>query len=220
MDEIYTRMSGDRKVNHMVGFCYFKYALYVNAVFLTSIGLVLTSFNHTEVMASSFPFSHSSSFPPAGGTYIFGPIASVQLDNDGNPSWIIYGQWKSNLPTISNVTSNQTESIIPIFDASLRMVMVNGSGLHTHTITNFNLTKMSITDNNTKEFNGTVSASMREGPLSGVPISIKFLGNEVISIWLDPTRIKAHYGTTPIFGAIHSPFDRPMPMDGRGNFAR
>lgn len=215
MDKIYTRMSGDRNINHIIGFWDNKYALYVNAAFLVSIVLVLTNFDYTEVMAPSY-----SSFPPAGGKYIFGPIASVQLDKDGNPSWIIYGQWKSNLPTISNVISNQTESTIPIFDASLRMVMINGSGLHTHTITNFNLTKMSITDNNTKEFNGTVSASMREGPVSGVPISIKFLGNEVISIWLDPTRIKEHYGTTPIFGAIHSPFDRPMPTDERGSFAR
>jgi hypothetical protein len=56
--------------------------------------------------------------------------------------------------------------------------------------------------NTTTVFNGTASASMREGIVTNIPISIKVMNNSVISIWLDPANIKNHFGDTPIFGVI------------------
>ena len=152
-------------------------------------------------------------YPSEAGKYKFGAISSVQLDKTGKPEWILAGHWKSNLlNAISNSTvSHGNLSFTPIFDASIRMVMVNGSGLHSHTITNFNLSKISSPNNNTKQFNGTVTASMRNGPITDIPVSIKFLGNDVISLWLDPMKIKNHYGSTPIFGFELNPSNRPMP---------
>lgn len=154
-------------------------------------------------------------YPSEVGKYKFGTISSVQLDKTGKPEWILSGHWKSNLlNAVSNHTgSHGNQSFTPVFDASIRMVMVNGSGLHSHTITNFNLSKISSPNNNTRQFNGTVTASMKNGPITGIPVSIKFLGNDVISIWLDPMKIKNHYGSTPIFGEINS-INRPMPTRG------
>lgn len=152
-------------------------------------------------------------YPSEAGKYKFGTISSVQLDKTGKPEWILSGHWKSNLlNAISNSTASHGNlSFTPVFDASIRMVMVNGSALHSHTITNFNLSKISSPNNNTKQFNGTVTASLRNGPVTGIPVSIKFLGNDVISLWLDPMKIKNHYGSTPIFGLEANPSNRPMP---------
>jgi hypothetical protein len=47
-----------------------------------------------------------------------------------------------------------------------------------------------------------MDASMREGPVTDIPTWIKFNGNKVISIWLDPSRIDNHYGNTPIYGIV------------------
>ena len=152
-------------------------------------------------------------YPSEAGKYKFGTISSVQLDKTGKPEWILSGHWKSNLlNAISNSTASHGNlSFTPVFDASIRMVMVNGSALHSHTITNFDLSKISSPNNNTKQFNGTVTASLRNGPVTGIPVSIKFLGNDVISLWLDPMKIKNHYGSTPIFGLEANPSNRPMP---------
>jgi len=152
-------------------------------------------------------------YPSEAGKYKFGTISSVQLDKTGKPEWILSGHWKSNLlNAISNSTASHGNlSFTPVFDASIRMVMVNGSALHSHTITNFNLSKISSPNNNMKQFNGTVTASLRNGPVTGIPVSIKFLGNDVISLWLDPMKIKNHYGSTPIFGLEANPSNRPMP---------
>jgi hypothetical protein len=43
---------------------------------------------------------------------------------------------------------------------------------------------------------------MRQGPVTGVPLSIKAMDNNAVSIWVDPTKIQNHFGNTPIFGTI------------------
>jgi hypothetical protein len=43
---------------------------------------------------------------------------------------------------------------------------------------------------------------MRQGPVDDVPVSIKRIDNNVLSIWVDPTKINNHFGNTPIFGTI------------------
>jgi hypothetical protein len=128
--------------------------------------------------------------------YTFGMISSVQDDNNGKPHWILNGFWKTNL---INQTSNASGAV---FNTSFRMIMTNGSGMHTHTITDFVLKNKSMPNKSTREFNGTASASLREGIVTNVPISIKIMDNNIISIWLDPAKVKNHFGNTPIFGAV------------------
>ncbi|MGC1132662.1 MAG: hypothetical protein WA941_07560, partial [Nitrososphaeraceae archaeon] len=61
---------------------------------------------------------------------------------------------------------------------------------------------MSQPNNMTKVFNGTATASTREGPVTDIPTSIKIIGNKVMSIWLDPSKIDNHFGNTPIYGLV------------------
>ena len=152
------------------------------------------------------------------GLYAFGTIASLQNDENGNPTWIVSGLWEGSVPmdnktqgrrrrSIPNTTANaiaMTGSNLPnaTFHSKFNMVMTNGSAKHDHDIYNFELTNISNPNNSTSVFNGTATITMRQGPVDDVPVSIKRMDNNVLSIWADPTKINNHFGNTPIFGTI------------------
>jgi hypothetical protein len=217
---ILSHMSRDTRTRNNISPPNMLYALVIvmmTAILVMTVGFAFlsSSTRTTDEIIAQRPPAHP--YPFAGGHYNFGTISSVQLDKNGIPEWVLSGHWKSNLLNISTTTrgisSNQTNttSSAPEFDASIRMVMVNGSAPHTHTITNFKLLKITNSDKNTKEFNGTATISLKTGPTTDVPISIKFSGNNVISIWLDQAKINNHFGKTPIFGTIFKPFRMPPP---------
>jgi hypothetical protein len=153
------------------------------------------------------------------GLYALGTIAGLQNDENGNPTWIVSGIWKGSLSmgndtqsiggnqtsTISaavNTTSTTGGSQNATFNSKFNMVMTNGSAKHDHEIYNFKLASMSNPSNTTSVFNGTATITMRQGPVENVPVSIKRIDNNVISIWADPTMIDNHFGNTPLFGTI------------------
>jgi hypothetical protein len=154
------------------------------------------------------------------GLYAFGTIASLQNDENGNPTWIVSGIWKGSLSMgneTQGVEGNQTNTTSAAanatsttgggspnatFNSKSNMVMTNGSALHDHEIYDFKLASMSNPNNTTSVFNGTATITMRQGPVENVPVSIKRTDNNVISIWADPTMINNHFGNTPIFGTI------------------
>jgi hypothetical protein len=82
------------------------------------------------------------------------------------------------------------------------MVILNGSSLHKHSFYNFTLADISKLDDKNYQANGTATVTMKDGPVNNVPISIKSMNNNVISIWIDPTKVNNHFGNTPIFGLI------------------
>ena len=152
------------------------------------------------------------------GLYAFGTIASLQNDENGNPPWIVSGIWKgslsmgnetqgvgsnqTNTASASNATSTTGGPPNATFNSKFNMVMTNGSAMHDHEIYNFKLASISNPNNTTSVFNGTATITMRQGPVENVPVSIKRIDNNVISIWVDPTMINNHFGNTPIFGTI------------------
>jgi hypothetical protein len=170
-------------------------ATLTTAVVIT--GALLISYEENQVMAYSRAYGK--------GNFTFGTISSIQNDESGNPAWVVSGHWKANLlSNQSNVTSqgNISSSSGPTFNASVEMIMLNGTAAHTHTITNFVLANTSMPNNMTRIFNGTSTASMREGPVTDIPTGISIMGDKVISIWLDPSKINNHFGNTPIYGTV------------------
>jgi hypothetical protein len=170
-------------------------ATLTTAVVIT--GALLVSYEENQVMAYSRAYEK--------GNYTFGTISSIQNDESGNPAWVVSGHWKANLlSNQSNVSSqgNISSSSGPTFNASVEMIMLNGTAAHTHTITNFVLANTSMPNNMTRIFNGTSTASMREGPVTNIPTGISIMGDKVISIWLDPSKINNHFGNTPIYGTV------------------
>lgn len=49
-------------------------------------------------------------------------------------------------------------------------------------------------------YNGTATISLKQGPVKGVPISIKLIGTSVVNLWIDPFKTEGHFGNTPIYG--------------------
>ena len=167
--------------------------------------------------ATAFPQQYQS------GNQIFGVISSVQNDESGQPAWIVTGPWTTTLLSDSSTNASQPmgNATGPFggspFNTQVQMVRLDGTAGHTHTITNFVLANVSQPDNMTKVFNGTSTASMREGPVTDIPTTIRIMGDKVISIWLDPTRIENHYGHTPLYGLVmdvEKPRPGPMGMLG------
>ena len=146
------------------------------------------------------PFGQSSNFT-------FGPIASIQNNETGQPAWLVIGHWRSNLlsfnqttTTTDNSDGNSSSIEGAVFSANLRMIMLNGSGAHTHVITNFVLSNVSSNENGTMTYTGNSTISMPEAPIVDVPTTIKISG-EIISIFPDPSSVEGHFGDTPIYGA-------------------
>ncbi len=150
---------------------------------------------------------------PGPGQYAGGTISSIQNDENGTPAWILSGLWKGALtntadksnqdfstPTVSNNNDNLPTAT---FEAEFDMVMLNGSALHQHSIYNFTLVDIMKIDDEDYQVNGTATVTMVEdGPVNNVPLSIKAMNNNVISILVDPTKVNNHFGNTPIFGLI------------------
>ena len=149
---------------------------------------------------------------PGPGQYAGGTISSIQNDESGTPAWILSGLWKGALtnmdksnpdfstPTVSN--NNKDNLPTATFEAEFDMVKLNGSALHKHSIYNFTLADISKIDDKNYQANGTATVTMKDGPVNNVPLSIKSMNNNVISIWIDPTKVNNHFGNTPIFGLI------------------
>jgi hypothetical protein len=147
------------------------------------------------------------------GLYSSGTIASLQNDKDGKPAWVVSGLWRGSLTNMTssaammssssanNITS-KTNLPTATFNSVFNMVMLNGSALHKHQISNVTLTGMSMPDKTTTVYNGTATITMKEGPVNDVPLSIKTLNDNVIGIWVDPAKTMNHFGNTPIYGTI------------------
>jgi hypothetical protein len=161
------------------------------------ISAALMIANYQSNLAGASPYDNGK------GNYKFGTISSVQNDENSNPAWVLFGHWKSNLASNQSIIGSQGNETSRggSFDAQFEMVRLNGSAAHTHTITNFVLSNSSQINNSTV-FNGTATASLREGPVTDIPTSISIMGNKVISIWLDPSKVDSHYGKTPIYGLV------------------
>ncbi|HYZ66095.1 MAG TPA: hypothetical protein VE574_05155 [Nitrososphaeraceae archaeon] len=176
----------------------------------------------TIIFTQSYPVT---AFPQQyrGENQIFGVISSLQNDESGQPAWIVTGPWTTTLLSDSSANASQPmgNATGPFggspFNTQVQMVRLDGTAGHTHTITNFVLANVSQPNNMTKVFNGTSTASMREGPVTDIPTTIRIMGDKVISIWLDPSRIENHYGNTPLYGLVmdvERPRPGPMGMPG------
>jgi hypothetical protein len=176
------------------------------------------------MMMSPPPSSYSSPQQPGGipgqsnviqpGLYASGTIASLQNDKDGKPAWVVAGLWKGSLTNMTSAammssssatnatTASKTNHPTATFNSVFEMAMLNGSALHKHQISNFALTGMSMPSENISVYNGTATITMKEGPVNDVPMSVRTLNNNIISIWVDPAKTMNHFGDTPIYGTI------------------
>ncbi len=181
----------------------------LSVLFIASAALLLSGVIESSVMGNQYSqqkqgYSHHDNMMMKPGSYAFGTIASLQNDENGNPIWIVSGLYKGSLSMNNKTQDGAATGSLPnaTLNSKFNMVMTNGSAMHDHRIYNFTLTNMSMPNNSTTVFNGTATITMRQGPVHDVPLSIKAMDNNAVSIWVDPTKIQNHFGNTPIFGTI------------------
>lgn len=139
----------------------------------------------------------------------WGMISSI--NNDGEEDWIISGHWMIEMaPQNDTATSNATTTMISNvtgFNAILHMVMLDGSAMHNHEISNFTQVEDSTFDSetNTTTISGTSTVTMPEGPVPNVETTIELAQDSVIAISLDPEALENHFGDEPIYGIVVSP---------------
>src|ERR671918_1626881 len=138
----------------------------------------------------------------------WGMISSI--NNDGEADWIISGHWMMEMASQNDTaTSNTTGMISNIagFNAILHMVMLDGSAIHNHEISNFTQVGDPTfnSETNSTSITGTATITMREGPVPDVQTTIEIAQDTVIAISLDPAALENHFGDAPIYGIVVSP---------------
>jgi hypothetical protein len=179
---------------------------------LSASGIVSMSYPSPQQQGvASFPDQYGDDMNKPG-EYAAGTIASFQNDKNGKPEWIVSGLWKGSLTNMTSAMSSSSSSSsntttnknLPTatFNAIFDMVMLNGTAMHKHQISDFTLTSISMPNEKTVVYNGTATITMKEGPVNSVPVSVRIMDNNVISIMPDPSNTKDHFGDTPIYGTI------------------
>lgn len=189
---------------------------FIIAGLLTPIALVTTSIYAQQPSSISpdnlppppqhYPIPFGQRPSGQASNFTFGPVASIQNNESGQPAWLIVGHWRGNLLSFNqtateNNDENASSAAAALFNANLRMIMLNGSRAHSHVITNFRLSDVSSDENGTMTYTGSSTIRMPEAPIVDVPTTIKISG-EIISIFPDPSNVNDHFGSTPIYGVI------------------
>jgi hypothetical protein len=148
-----------------------------------------------------------------------GRIANIQNEN-GKPTWIQAGIWmlktKGTSESGGNVTAgNQTSAAGGSsssnkiaagntnvdFIARFEMVQLNGSAAHEHNVTDLKASTVTF-ENNTLTVKGTATVTMKNGPVQGVPVTIRIINNAVLALTIGPDKVDSHFGTEPIYGTV------------------
>jgi hypothetical protein len=176
---------------------------------LSASAIVGMTYPQQQQGVTSFP-DQSGGGMNKPGVYAAGTIASLQNDKNGKPAWIVSGFWKGSLTNLTSPMSSSssnnttTDKNLPTatFNAIFNMVMLNGTALHKHQISDFTLTSISMPNEKTVVSNGTATITMKEGPVNAVPVSVRTMDDNVISVRPDPAKTNDHFGNTPIYGTI------------------
>lgn len=172
-----------------------KYVIEIN---IASVMIVVAFLIGAPTMAKSINAPYSEQFRMDKGQ-AYGTIASIQSQQGDSPAWLLSGYWKTNI--INKTMDDFNQSNPASFDAMFSMVMLNGSAKHQHYVSNLSLTDVKV-ENDTTVYQGQATVTMKEGPVTEIPTEIKIHNNNVISIWFDPTKLKTHFGVSPIYGAV------------------
>lgn len=165
----------------------------------------------------TYSLSSGEAYPAKGKDrkdMTFGAISSIQNNEQVEPSWIISGHWITNIINKTTDSFNQTNPAK--FDSWIYMVMLDGTAMHKHSISNFSLSDVSNQDNATS-YKGTVTVTLKDGPVDQVPIEVKVGNNHVIGLSIDAAKTNNHFGDTPIYGIIPPKDDIMKMMSQMGN---
>jgi hypothetical protein len=131
-----------------------------------------------------YPFANAETDLP---NFYTGPIAST------NGNWILSGHWMAYV--------NQSDLKSSGFHSMFYMVRENGSASHLHTIGNATGSSI-IKEGNNTVMKSNVSITMKDGPVSSVPITINISNNNTIAIYPEPGKVDNHFSNSTIKGLV------------------
>jgi hypothetical protein len=131
-------------------------------------------------------------------TTLSGEIGSIQAAHQGTFSWSTAGEW---VMQFDGPLTGRPDPRIESFNATIHMVRLDGNILHQHEIYNFNQSSVTHLGDASTTFNGTMTVTLREGPIENVAGYIQLLGDS-IAIFIDPRAVEDHFGPTPIYGVV------------------
>jgi plastocyanin len=166
--------------------------LVVGAISISSLNSSSSAYAEKEMQSLGSSMMASS----AKGTAL-GTISSIQSDEKGQPAWIAAGGWKLFLMPSE---SNNTKAPDAKFNARFIMTKLDGTSKHEHAISDFVLINMSD-DGNTTALTGNATMTIKDVPQKNIPITIKIMNHNIISIALDPS-VNSHLGNTPLYGTV------------------
>jgi hypothetical protein len=172
----------------------------IGTVFASMENATTTSDSSTSVIGTTGETPAPSA--PSNASKMNGVIASIQLDENGNPAWITSGHWnlESDIPLIGGDV--QTEPQVSNFSATLYMVSnADGTGLHPHQVSDFVQTAVLHEGPNSTTVNGTFTITLQEGPVENVNGYIHVIDDK-IEFWVDPVATDNHFGPTTITGIV------------------
>ena len=174
-----------------------KETLFKQKLLMSTLVVVVVVSSSLIVILAPNPIHNAYSINPTNPTndVIKGSISSISNDpSNSSTAWIITGVYK-----MENVKTS------PTFNSTFYMIKTDGTSKHTHSIYDFKVNANPIvnTSNNSTILNGTASVTMKGVAVNAVPTAITLLGDSAISILLEPTKIKNHFGDGPIYGNQH-----------------
>ncbi|HEY6756725.1 MAG TPA: hypothetical protein VI037_04990 [Nitrososphaera sp.] len=189
----------------------------VSALSISAIGMIMVlGFSTTAPLGIAFAQTDNATMTGTTTTTttassnpsrMMGVIASMQLDQNGNPAWITAGHWnlESDAPLVGASSNNQTEPHISNFSATLYMVKnADGRDFHQHQVSNFKQESVTHEAGNSTTVNGTFTITLQQGPVDNVRGYIHIV-NDKVEFWVDPTTTENHFGPTTITGVVLSP---------------
>jgi hypothetical protein len=198
----------------------------VAALFVSAVGIIIVLGFSTTTTPLGIAFAQTDNATTTGtstaassnASKMMGVIASMQLDENGNPAWITAGHWnlESDAPLVGSSASNQTEPHISNFSATLYMIKnADGRDFHQHQISNFQQSSVTHQGANSTTVNGTFTITLQQGPVDNVNGYIHVI-NDKIELWVDPVATDNHFGPTTITGMVLNPerFSEMMGQQG------
>ena len=146
-----------------------------------------------SMMSLTILLANSSAYGGGLRDSLKGALTSLQNNENNTPTWIISGVFR-----MDNLTTTS-----PILNATFYMMKTDGTASHTHTISDFKLVGDPVVNANNTIYNGTSTITMKDGPVNDVPISIRLIDGNTVSIWVDPSKTDKHFGNTVIYGTQH-----------------
>lgn len=127
-----------------------------------------------------------------------GQISSTQRGADGNAEWL-----QSGIFVLRTNAAEDSELPRTHLMSRFEMVMPDGNAMHSHKVYNFAVNSYTVEeDGMTHNLTGMATVTMRDGPVSEVPVSL-IVNNSAIEMRIGPEKIDSHFGTDPVHGIVY-----------------